>query len=87
MQLSLTVVCFINENMLSDTTLYCCVITQSSCTIVRHFFYNNLKTGTFEHAVVLLARSHYMCLFIKIVNMLHICGLKYPNFDVNKNKI
>jgi hypothetical protein len=43
--------------------------------------------GTYERAIILVVRSHWVWLFIKIINMHNIYGLKYPNYDVNKNEI
>jgi len=56
-------------------------------TIIRHFLLQQFKNaGTFEHAIILLVRSHQIWLFIKIVNTHHIYTIKYPNYDVTKKK-
>jgi len=44
------------------------------------------NAGTFELATILLVRSHQIWLIIKIINIHHIYTLKYPNYDVTKNK-
>jgi hypothetical protein len=45
------------------------------------------NTGTFENAIIMLVRSHYIWLFIKIIKFYHIYRLIYQNYDLNKNKI
>jgi hypothetical protein len=44
------------------------------------------NVGTFEHAINLALRSHYIWLFIEIINMYHIYRLKYPKYEATKKQ-
>ena len=75
----------IQHNTLShNTVLHVLVCTNHHQALFLQHFEN---TGTFETAIILLVKSHYIWLFIKIIELHHIYGLIYQNYDINKNKI
>jgi len=75
----------IQHNTLSHNTVLHVLVCMNhhQALFLQHFE----NTGTFENAIILLVRSHYIWLFIKIIKLHHIYGLIYQNYDVNKTKI
>jgi hypothetical protein len=79
--------------MSSSTTLkrhntQCYTFRFTGWTINRHLFSQKLKKKRYILArnCVLLVRSQQIWLFIKTISIRPNCKLKYPNYEVNRNK-